>query len=167
MQQSVGSIEVRTQGPGLHPIDETVRRWVAAQAGGAGAPRTGVARTGAPTGGGDGLLTLFIPHTSASLTIQENCDPDVLRDLEDFFTRLVPPTPGGYRHASEGPDDMPAHIRAALLPTQLAIPVRGGGLALGTWQGLYLFEHRAQGRTRQVSLHLLSTGAAEAAADAG
>lgn len=150
MQQAVGSIEVRTRGPGLYPIDEAVHRWLVAQA-----------------CSGDGLLTLFIPHTSASLTIQENCDPDVLRDLEDFFGRLVPPTPGGYRHTSEGPDDMPAHIRAALLPTQLAVPLCGGELALGTWQGLYLFEHRAQDRTRRVRLHLLGMDGVDAAADAG
>lgn len=157
MQQAVGSIEVRTRGPGLYPIDEAVHHWLAARAGG----------TGALAGGGDGLLTLFIPHTSASLTIQENCDPDVLRDLEDFFSRLVPPTPAGYRHISEGPDDMPAHIRAALLPTQLAVPLCGGELALGTWQGLYLFEHRAQERTRRVRLHLLGMDGVNAVPDAG
>lgn len=101
-----------------------------------------------------GLLTLFIRHTSASLLIQENADPDVQRDLEDFLARLVPEDPAAYRHRSEGPDDMPAHIRGALTATQLAIPVAGGRMALGTWQGIYLFEHRRIPQDRQIVLHL-------------
>ena len=103
----------------------------------------------------DGLLTLFLRHTSASLTIQENADPDVQRDLEAFFTKLVPEDPALYRHRSEGPDDMPAHIKAALTQSQLSIPVEGGRLLLGTWQGIYLWEHRNRPRDREIALHLL------------
>jgi len=101
-----------------------------------------------------GLLTLFIRHTSASLVIQENADPDVLRDLEDFFDRIAPEDPSLYRHATEGPDDMPAHIRGALTQTHLAIPVAGGRILLGTWQAIYLFEHRSAPRPREIALHL-------------
>ncbi|MGD9020807.1 MAG: secondary thiamine-phosphate synthase enzyme YjbQ [Lysobacterales bacterium] len=101
-----------------------------------------------------GLLTLFIRHTSASLTIQENADPDVRRDLQDYFTRIAPEH-GPYRHTMEGPDDMPAHIRSALTDVQLTIPVEGGLPVLGTWQGIYLFEHRRHPHHRQVSLHLI------------
>ena len=102
-----------------------------------------------------GLLTVFIQHTSASLTIQENADPDVVFDLNRFFERLVPEDNRLYRHTIEGPDDMPAHIRAALTLTQLSIPVAEGRLALGTWQGIYVFEHRAAHHRRSVALHLL------------
>jgi len=102
-----------------------------------------------------GLLTVFCRHTSASLTIQENADPDVLEDLQTFFTRLVREDPSLYRHTDEGPDDMPAHIRSALTDVQLSIPVFGGRLALGTWQAIYLFEHRTQPHTRGLVLHLL------------
>ncbi|MBI1362298.1 MAG: YjbQ family protein [Alphaproteobacteria bacterium] len=105
-----------------------------------------------------GVLTLFVRHTSCSLLIQENADPDVKADLDEFFRRLVPgadaPSMSWVRHTSEGPDDMPAHIRAALLPTSLAIPVADGRLALGTWQGIFLFEHRAAPAKRQVVAHL-------------
>ena len=103
----------------------------------------------------EGAVTLFIRHTSASLTIQENADPDVVHDLNAFFDRLVAEDNRLYRHTCEGPDDMPAHIRAALTLTQLSIPVEGGRLALGTWQGVYLFEHRAAAHRRSVVLHLL------------
>ena len=103
----------------------------------------------------EGLLTLFIPHTSASILIQENADPDVRRDIETFFTNLVPEGAGLYRHTTEGPDDMPAHIKGALTQTQIAIPVSGGRMSLGTWQGIYLFEHRAKARRRQLILHLI------------
>ena len=103
----------------------------------------------------DGLLTLFLRHTSASLTIQENADPDVQRDLENFLAKLVPEDPARYRHQAEGPDDMPAHIKAALTQTQLSIPVEDGRLLLGTWQGIYLFEHRSRPRNREIALHLL------------
>lgn len=105
-----------------------------------------------------GLLTLFVRHTSCSLLIQENADPDVRRDLAAFFARLVPPADDPamayLTHRAEGPDDMPAHIKAAVLPVSLSIPVSGGRLALGTWQGIYLFEHRTSPHRREVVLHL-------------
>ncbi|CAN7399589.1 secondary thiamine-phosphate synthase enzyme YjbQ [Neorhizobium tomejilense] len=107
---------------------------------------------------GEGLLTVFVRHTSCSLIIQENADPDVRRDLKTFFSRLVPPTTDPemrwVTHTTEGHDDMPAHIKAALTAVSLGIPVRDGRLALGTWQGIYLFEHRDQSHVRQVVLHL-------------
>jgi len=103
----------------------------------------------------NGLLTVFVQHTSASLTIQENADPDVVHDLNTFFNRLVPEDNRLYRHTCEGPDDMPAHIRAALTLTQLSIPVERGRMALGTWQGVYLFEHRIAPHRRSVLLHLI------------
>lgn len=137
MRQFTHEIALRTPGRGLHPITRPVAEWLAG------------------TGLGDGLLTLFVRHTSASLLIQENADPDVLRDLDSFFARLAPEDERLYRHRDEGPDDMPAHIRAALTQTHLAVPVLGGRLALGTWQGLYLFEHRAAPHTRHVALHLI------------
>ncbi|MCR8546787.1 secondary thiamine-phosphate synthase enzyme YjbQ [Salipiger sp. P9] len=127
---------ISTDGPGLYEFTRDVAEWVR----------------------GTGLLTLFIRHTSASLLIQENADPEVRSDLTEFFHRLVPPsdTPAmAYlTHTYEGPDDMPAHIKAALLPVSLSIPVSGGRLALGTWQGLYLFEHRRAPHRRQVVAHL-------------
>jgi secondary thiamine-phosphate synthase enzyme len=104
---------------------------------------------------GTGLLTVFIRHTSASLVIQENADPDVIRDLNDFFGRVAPDAHPSYRHTVEGPDDMSAHIRAALTQTQLSIPVLDSGLTLGTWQGIYVFEHRSEAQTRSVVLHLI------------
>jgi secondary thiamine-phosphate synthase enzyme len=103
---------------------------------------------------GEGLLTVFCRHTSASLLIQENADPSVLDDLERVFARLAPEG-AGYAHDTEGPDDMPAHIRAALTQTQLSIPVIGGALALGTWQGVYLVEHRRRPHRREIALHLI------------
>ncbi|MBO6796628.1 secondary thiamine-phosphate synthase enzyme YjbQ [Maricaulis sp.] len=110
------------------------------------------------TGCEDGLLTVFVRHTSCSLTIQENADPDVQRDLNEFFRRLVPPgnDPSMHwlRHTMEGPDDMPAHIKAVLNQTSIGIPVVEGRMGLGTWQGLYLFEHRDQPHRREVLLHL-------------
>lgn len=109
-------------------------------------------------GADEGLLTVFVRHTSCSLTIQENADPDVRRDLAAFFRRLVPPSddPAMHwiTHRMEGPDDMPAHIRAALTQVSLGIPVTGGRLVLGTWQGLYLFEHRDRPHRREIVLHL-------------
>ena len=102
-----------------------------------------------------GLLSLYIPHTSASLLIQENAAPEVRRDLDAFLRRLAPENPNLYRHNDEGPDDMPAHIKSALLPTQLAIPVDAGRLQLGTWQGIFLFEHRASPHRRAVLLTLI------------
>jgi len=106
---------------------------------------------------GTGVLTLFVQHTSCSLLIQENADPEVQTDLQNFFARLVPPTTdpamGYLTHTYEGPDDMPAHIKAAMMPTHLSIPVQNGQLCLGTWQGLYLFEHRDRPHTRKVVAH--------------
>ena len=102
-----------------------------------------------------GLLTIFIRHTSASLTIQENADPDVLRDLDAFFSRLVPDGDALFIHTSEGPDDMPSHIRSALTQTSLQVPVMGGRLALGTWQGINLFEHRSRPHSRKIICHLI------------
>ena len=137
MQQFQHSITLRTDGPGLHDTTRDIAAWVAAQA------------------VDQGLLTVFIRHTSASLVIQENADPAVLDDLQAFFRRTVPEDPGLYRHGSEGPDDMPAHIKSALTQTSLSIPVRDGRLALGTWQGIYVFEHRARAHVREIVLHLL------------
>ncbi len=122
---------------GLHEVTASVADWLTAQA------------------VGQGLLTLFVRHTSASLLIQENADPDVRRDLEAFFRRLVPEGDPLYRHTVEGPDDMPAHIRSALTQTHLAIPVAHGRMLLGTWQGIYLFEHRAAPHRRELVLHYL------------
>ena len=136
MRQAVHTLSVRTSGPGLVEITRELAGWVAAQ------QMT------------TGLLTLFCRHTSASLLIQENADPDVARDLEDYFARIAPES-DAYRHQDEGPDDMPAHLRAALTQTQLTIPLVGGRLALGTWQGVWLFEHRARPHRREVVLHLL------------
>ena len=136
MRQHQHIICVRATQQGLHDITTDVRSWVGKR----------------PIE--TGLLTLFIHHTSASLTIQENADPDVLRDLEAFFATIAPEG-GPYRHTAEGPDDMPAHLRAALTQTQLAVPVIGGDLALGTWQGLYLFEHRRVPQDRRITLHLI------------
>ncbi|TAK35243.1 MAG: YjbQ family protein [Lysobacteraceae bacterium] len=137
MRQALHQLRVETRGRGLVEITGEVRRWVEAQ------------------GMAEGLLTLFCRHTSASLTIQENADPDVRRDLEAFFDQIAPEAPGRYLHDAEGPDDMPAHIRSALTGVQLSVPLAGGRLALGTWQGLYLFEHRRAPHRREVALHLL------------
>lgn len=137
MRQVTHRLEVPTRGKGLYNITRQVEGWV----------RESGLRTG--------LLTVFLQHTSASLTIQENADPDVVLDLADFFQKLVPDNPRLYRHTVEGPDDMPAHIRAALTMTNLSIPLVGGELALGTWQGIYVFEHRAMSHRRSVVLHLI------------
>lgn len=137
MRQAVTTLTTRTRGQGLFEVTEPVARWVAAQ------------------GMEMGLLTVFCRHTSASLVIQENADPDVRGDLERFFKRLVPEDPALYDHTMEGPDDMPAHIRSALTTVQLSIPVLEGRMALGTWQGIYLFEHRARPHERTLALHLL------------
>ena len=116
-------------------------------------------------GAEEGLLTVFIRHTSASLTIQENADPDVQADLVDALSRLAPEG-APYRHQSEGPDDMPAHVKAALTATSLAIPVMGGGMRLGTWQGVYVIEHRARAHQRQIALHFLGSGRGRGLAEA-
>jgi secondary thiamine-phosphate synthase enzyme len=137
MRQAAELLEVRTRGRGLVEITDRVTGWARDQ------------------GMQTGLLTLFCRHTSASLLIQENADPDVRRDLESYFEAIAPEDPGRYRHDTEGPDDMPAHIRTALTQSQLSIPLIGGRLMLGTWQGLYLFEHRREGSTRQVAMHLM------------
>ncbi len=131
---------IQTRGPGLFDFTGQVERFVSSW------------------DGTDGLLTLFVRHTSCSLLIQENADPDVRADLQSFFRRLAPhandPSMGWVTHRTEGPDDMPAHIKAAVLPTSLSIPVRDGRLVLGTWQGIYLFEHRDAPQTRQVVGHI-------------
>lgn len=133
-------LTVHTPGAGLHEITADVAAFVLG---------SGVAH---------GLLTLFVQHTSCSLCVQENADPDVRRDLEEFFRRLVPrsddPGMAWVTHENEGPDDMPGHIKAALTAVSLSIPVTGGRLALGQWQGIYLFEHRSRPHTRKIVLHL-------------
>ena len=139
MRQITEILSVDTPGPGLHPITPRLAEWLAAQR----------VETG--------LLTLLCQHTSASLTIQENADPDVRRDLDDAFAGLAPH--GGaerYRHHLEGPDDMAAHIRTVLCGVHLSIPVSGSALVLGTWQGVYLWEHRSQPHRRRIALHLLA-----------
>jgi len=130
-------LRVETHGKGLYEITRPIARWLS------------------DCHIDTGLLTVFVQHTSASLTIQENADPDVRDDLNEFFARLVAEDNRLYRHTCEGPDDMPAHIRSALTLTQISIPVEKGRLALGTWQGVYLFEHRADSHRRSVALHLL------------
>jgi secondary thiamine-phosphate synthase enzyme len=136
MRQSTGELAVTTRRQGLMEITDAVTGWVAAQE------------------MQDGLLTLFCRHTSASLLIQENAAPAARRDLEAYFARLAPES-GVYEHDDEGPDDMPAHLRTALTQVQLSIPLIGGRLALGTWQGVYLFEHRRAPQQRRLALHLL------------
>lgn len=137
---SVNRIAIETRGQGLYEFTDAAARLVREQA------------------AEEGLLTIFVRHTSCSLTVQENADPDVQRDLNEFFRRLVPPgnDPSMHwlRHTMEGPDDMPAHIKAALNQTSIGIPVVDGRMGLGTWQGLYLFEHRDQPHSREVLLHL-------------
>ncbi|MFQ5785387.1 MAG: secondary thiamine-phosphate synthase enzyme YjbQ [Alphaproteobacteria bacterium] len=137
MQQASHQITVATRGKGLYDVTRPIADWLAGQA------------------VDDGLLTVFIRHTSASLVIQENADPNVLRDLEAFFARLIPEDSTLYRHRSEGPDDMPAHIRAALTQTQVAVPVRSGRLALGAWQAIYVYEHRSAPHQRKLALNLI------------
>ena len=137
MRQAHHTLQVDTSGTGLIEVTRDVASWVEAQ-------RMRV-----------GLLTVFCRHTSASLLVQENADPDVQRDLQAFFARIAPEDPGRYIHEAEGPDDMPAHIRAALTQTQLSIPLAEGRLALGTWQGIYLFEHRRRPHRRELALHLI------------
>ncbi|MGP8245258.1 MAG: secondary thiamine-phosphate synthase enzyme YjbQ [Bryobacteraceae bacterium] len=137
MRQFQGRLEVPTRGKGLYEIASRVADWLGVH------------------GVGQGLLTVFVQHTSASLAIQENADPDVIADLNAFFNRLVAEDPRLYRHTIEGADDMPAHIRAALTLTQISIPIERGRMALGAWQGIYLFEHRASPHRRSVVLHFL------------
>jgi secondary thiamine-phosphate synthase enzyme len=137
MWQATHTLAIDTRGRGLVDITRPVVRWVETQ------------------GMTTGLLTVFCRHTSASLLIQENADPDVRTDLEAFFEQVAPEAPGRYVHDSEGPDDMPAHIRTALTQVSLSIPLVDGRLALGTWQGIYLFEHRRRPHRREIVLHLV------------
>jgi secondary thiamine-phosphate synthase enzyme len=136
MRQCAHALTLRTRGRGLHEITDAVARWVA------------------ESGLRLGLLTVFVRHTSASLLVQENADPVVQADLERFLARLVPDGDPLFRHRDEGPDDMPAHARAALTGVQLSIPLVDGRLVLGTWQGVYRYEHRRAGHERTIALHL-------------
>jgi secondary thiamine-phosphate synthase enzyme len=136
MRQSVTELSVATPGRGLHEITDAVEAWVV---------QSGIAT---------GLLTLFVRHTSCSLLVQENAAPAARRDLERFFARIAPES-RDYEHDDEGPDDMPAHLRAALTAVSLSIPVVGGRPALGTWQGIYLFEHRTAPHRRRVAMHCI------------
>ena len=137
MQQAMHVLHARAKRRGLTEITDDVRRWVAEQ------------------GISDGMLSLFCRHTSASLLIQENAAPAVRRDLEKFFDELAPEGAGLYEHDDEGPDDMPAHLKTAMTSVQLNVPVMKGQLMLGTWQGIYLFEHRSAPSTREIVLHLV------------
>ena len=137
MRQANYQLSTSTSGKGLYNITLEIKLWVTQQK------------------FSTGLLTIFVPHTSASLIIQENADSDVLHDLTMFFQQLVPEDGANYLHRSEGPDDMPAHIRSALTQTQISIPVNSGNPSLGTWQDIYLFEHRRQPHMRKVHLHLI------------
>jgi secondary thiamine-phosphate synthase enzyme len=130
-------LTIDTRGKGLYPFTREVEAWVAKHR------------------MAEGLVTVFVQHTSCSLVIQENADPDVMLDLRDFFERLVPEDEKGYRHTAEGPDDMTSHIRSTLTQSSLAIPLVSGRMALGTWQGLYLFEHRSHPHQRRVVLQLM------------
>ena len=136
-RQAFHELAISTRGRGLIEFTDAVGKWIAENK------------------FREGLLTLHLRHTSASLLIQENADPDVRRDLDAFFARLVPDGDRLFIHTAEGDDDMPAHIRTALTQTSLSIPVVDGCMALGTWQGIYLFEHRRQAHTRDIVLHLL------------
>ncbi len=136
MKQAVHQVEIRTRGQGLYEFTAEVRAWLG--------------RQGIETG----LVTVFCRHTSASLLIQENADPTVRRDLTAYFDRIAPEN-GPYAHDSEGPDDMPAHLKTALTQVQLSIPVMAGAMVLGTWQGIYLFEHRARPHRREIVLHVI------------
>ena len=137
MEQAEFEFSISTKGRGIYSIQKEVEGWIRHQ------------------NIKSGLLTVFIPHTSASLLIQENADPDVLKDLDQFFNRLVPDGDPLYDHQAEGPDDMPAHIRSTLTQTQLSIPVRNNKLAVGIWHGIYLYEHRTYSHKRNVLLHLM------------
>ena len=137
MRQASVTMDFTTERQGLLDVTKRIAEWVDSQ------------------GVGEGLLTLFCRHTSASLLIQENAAPEARHDMEAYFARLAPEGAGLYAHDDEGPDDMPAHLRAALTQVQLSIPVIGGRLALGRWQGIYLFEHRRQPQRRTLALHLL------------
>ncbi len=137
MRQETRILSIDTPGQGLHEVTGPILRWV---------QESGIA---------EGLLTIFCQHTSASLLIQENAAPAARRDLEAYFARIAPEDPVRYDHDDEGPDDMPAHLRAALTQVQLSIPVIDGSLSLGTWQGIYLFEHRRVTHDRRLALHIM------------
>lgn len=137
MKQAHHTLTIETQTQGLVEVTGDIAAWLAGQ------------------DIDDGLLTVFIRHTSASLVIQENADAAVQRDLETFFSKIAPEDASLYRHDSEGPDDMPAHIKAALTQTSLGIPVQDGRMLLGTWQGIYLFEHRRRPHSRRIALHFI------------
>lgn len=137
MRQANHKFSTSTRGKGLYNITREIKSWITRQK------------------ISTGLLTIFVPHTSASIVIQENADPDVLHDLNEFFQKLVPEGDVNYLHCSEGLDDMPAHIRSALTQTQISIPINSGNLTLGTWQDIYLFEHRSQSYPRLIHLHLI------------
>ncbi len=137
MPQASHSLQIRTRGKGLYDFTREIEQWLE------------------PIPAQTGLVTVFCRHTSASLTIQENADPDVVADLRDYFERLVPEDTSLYRHTAEGADDMTSHIRTALTQTSLTIPIHAGRLALGTWQGVYLFEHRRAAHQRSVVLHVI------------
>jgi len=134
MPQTLKELTIDTPGPGMTDVTRPIAGWLRAQS------------------VGDGLLTIFIRHTSASLTIQENADPDVQHDLVDALSRMAPQD-SSYRHGIEGPDDMPAHIKSALTATSLSIPVISGAMVLGAWQGVYVMEHRARPHRRNIVLH--------------
>ncbi|MGA8028834.1 MAG: secondary thiamine-phosphate synthase enzyme YjbQ [Bryobacteraceae bacterium] len=137
MKVSDNTLAISTRGKGLYAFTKEVEDWVSKQ------------------DVKNGILTIFVQHTSCSLVIQENADPDVTLDMRDFFERLVPEDDENFRHTAEGPDDMTSHIRSTLTQTSLSIPVISGRMALGTWQGLYVFEHRSHPHRRSVVLHLM------------
>jgi secondary thiamine-phosphate synthase enzyme len=137
MKQASGTLRIETHGQGLVEFTDAVLAWVA------------------DTGVSEGLLTLFCRHTSASLLIQENAAREVRTDIQDYFAAIAPEDPERYAHDDEGPDDMPAHLRTALTSVQLSIPVQGGRPVLGTWQGIYLFEHRRGPHRREVAVHVI------------
>lgn len=139
MRQEHETLTVSTNGAGFYDITNTVRAFIS---------HSGIE---------SGLLTLLVQHTSASLTIQENADPDVCRDLTDALSRIAPESRSLYRHNAEGPDDMPAHIKSSLTDVSLSIPVIGGQMRLGTWQGVYLIEHRTNPHTRSIAAHVIGS----------
>lgn len=136
MKQAVRSLEIATRGKGLYEFTSTISEWIRSQK----------IQTG--------LLTVFCRHTSASLLIQENADPTVRLDIRAYFDQIAPEH-GPYEHNSEGPDDMPAHLKTSLTQVQLSVPIIHGNLTLGTWQGIYLFEHRTRPHRREIALHLI------------
>jgi secondary thiamine-phosphate synthase enzyme len=137
LHQVFHELAITTRGRGFYDFTDQVASWISSN------------------GFKDGLVTLHLQHTSASLLIQENADPDVRRDLEAFFERLIPDGDPLFIHTMEGDDDMPAHVRTALTAVNLSIPVRAGEMTLGTWQGIYLWEHRRRAHTRRVTLHFI------------